>query len=332
MEFGLVPAGKGEPGKGGGADIRVLNDSWGGGAFSQALLDEINKADTADMLFVAAAGNNGSNNDSTPFYPASYDAPNVVAVAATTNTDGLDWFSNYGSSSVQLGSPGDCIWSTCLPGKSYENGTCPSDHPYAYDSGTSMAAPHVAGTAQLSLSECDGDTEWLKPNLLDNVRADSALSGKTATGGVVDAYNSLSAGSGACPGTGYGRAQGYEQHTQISCGPNCWYTIYDAGTVGIEVNGVRETVSYGQGSTAEGLAQELAAAINNDNSFPVRAHVSPPVQTNNLYGSANISLGAKITGSNTCYTLSTGYTYNSYYFSHPSFTIAASGSSLTGCK
>ena len=66
------------------ANVRVLSNSWGcAGCFSQALLDKINEANTADMLFVAAAGNNGSNNDASPFYPSNYDAPNVVAVAAT---------------------------------------------------------------------------------------------------------------------------------------------------------------------------------------------------------------------------------------------------------
>jgi serine protease len=316
-------------GKGGSADIRVLNNSWGcdgtpSQCFSQALLDEINNADAADMLFVAAAGNNGSDNDSTAYYPASYNAPNIVAVASTTNTDGLDWLSNYGQASVQLGAPGDCIWSTVPPNVTLN----PSNNLYEYLSGTSMAAPHVAGAADLSLSVCDGDTEWLKPNLLDNARADSALSGKTTTGGVVNAYDSLSAGSSACPGTGYGVLQGAEQSAQISCGPNCWYTIYDAGTVGVEVNGVREAVNYGQGSSAETLAQELANAINNDASFPARAHVS----VSGLGGSGNVSLSAKTTGSNTCYAVSTGYTYNSYYFSHPSFTITASGSALVGCK
>src|SRR5712692_1172470 len=72
---------------GAGANVRVLSNSWGGGGFSQALLDEINKANTNNILFVAAAGNNGTNNDTTPHYPSSYNAPNMVAVAATDNRD-----------------------------------------------------------------------------------------------------------------------------------------------------------------------------------------------------------------------------------------------------
>jgi len=67
---------------GAGANVRVLSNSWGGGGYSQALLDEINSANANGMLFVAAAGNSASNNDVTPSYPASYGAPNVVAVAA----------------------------------------------------------------------------------------------------------------------------------------------------------------------------------------------------------------------------------------------------------
>jgi subtilisin family serine protease len=71
------------------ANVRVLSNNWGGGGFSQALLDEINRANANNMLFVAAAGNNGSNNDISAFYPASYNAPNVVAVARRTTETNL---------------------------------------------------------------------------------------------------------------------------------------------------------------------------------------------------------------------------------------------------
>ena len=80
-------------------------EQLGRGAELQALLQKINDADGAGMLFVAAAGNNGKNIDDTPHYPASYDAANVVAVAATDSSDALASWSNYGTSCR----PG-CAW------------------------------------------------------------------------------------------------------------------------------------------------------------------------------------------------------------------------------
>jgi len=157
---------------GAGANVRVLSNSWGGGAFSQALLAEINRANTYNMLFVAAAGNNASNNDTTPFYPANYAAPNVVSVAATDNKDQLASFSDYGATTVHLGAPGNNVYSTL------------ANNNYGYLSGTSMATPHVSGAAALVLSVCPNlQTSALKSTILGNVDADQALSVKTATGG-----------------------------------------------------------------------------------------------------------------------------------------------------
>ncbi len=127
----------------GGANIRVLSNSWGGPEFSQALLDQVNAANDADMLFVAGAGNDGFDNDILPFYPASFSAPNIVSVASTGYFDDLSWFSNYGALSVHLGAPGEDILSTTI-GDTYD-----------YASGTSMATPHVSGAAALVLSYCD---------------------------------------------------------------------------------------------------------------------------------------------------------------------------------
>jgi subtilase family serine protease/subtilisin family serine protease len=163
----------------GGANVRVLSNSWGGPEFSQTLLDAIAAAGREDMLFVAAAGNNGFSNDILPTYPASYALANVISVAATSNTDTRASFSNYGAASVHLGAPGVDVLSTTI------------GNSYAFSSGTSMAAPHVSGSAALVLSRCTLDTAGLKDALLGTVEPVAALALTTITGGRLDVNSAI---------------------------------------------------------------------------------------------------------------------------------------------
>ncbi|HLL52240.1 MAG TPA: S8 family serine peptidase [Myxococcaceae bacterium] len=164
-----------------GVNIRVLSNSWGGGGFSQAVLDAINAAAAADILFTAAAGNSTVNNDTSPHYPSSYNAPNVVAVASTTRTDGISSFSNYGATSVDLGAPGTDILSTTR------------GNTYQVFSGTSMATPHVSGAAALMLAVNPTLTyAEIKQVLMNTVDPISSLNGKTVTGGRLNVYRAVS--------------------------------------------------------------------------------------------------------------------------------------------
>ena len=160
-----------------GINIVASNNSWGGGGFSQALYDAISRANGKDILFIAAAGNGGSdgigdNNDVTQSYPSNYDLPNVIAVAAITSSGAKSSFSNYGLTTVDLGAPGQGIWSTT------------ASNTYESYSGTSMATPHVTGAAALYKStHANATGADIKAAILGSVTATASLSGKTVSGG-----------------------------------------------------------------------------------------------------------------------------------------------------
>lgn len=166
-----------------GVNVRVISASWGSTMRSRALSDAIAAAGEAGILFVAAAGNDGTNNDRRPHFPSNYDLPNVISVAATDHNDELASFSNFGVKTVHIAAPGKDILSTWLKSR------------YREASGTSMATPYVAGVAALIVArEPDISMADLRKRILDSADKIPSLDGKVASGGRLCAANALAAG------------------------------------------------------------------------------------------------------------------------------------------
>lgn len=158
---------------------KIMNNSWGGGAYSETLKQAIERSHKAGVLFIAAAGNETNNNDSNPAYPASYNVPNVLSVAAIDNKGKMATFSNYGKTKVHVAAPGVNIYSTTARG-------------YDSWSGTSMATPHVTGIAALLASEFPQmkNTE-MKKRIIDTAKPQLQLRGKVSSRGIANAYSAL---------------------------------------------------------------------------------------------------------------------------------------------
>lgn len=179
------------------ANIRVLSNSWGGGKSTYTMRDEIQRAYEDDILFVCSAGNSGAG-PVINYYLPTYNVLNLLAVAASDQNDFLAGFSNYGYWSIHLAAPGVDILST-IRGSSYD-----------YYNGTSMAVPHVSGTAALVVAKwaawgIDVNVDTLRSiliNKVDIVNQDPPpgypdasaknIFGNTISNGRLNAYNAVS--------------------------------------------------------------------------------------------------------------------------------------------
>ncbi len=165
---------------------QVLNNSWGGGPYTQALFDAIANARQQGVLFVASAGNEANNNDVIPDYPASFQLDNIISVAALDRFDQLADFSNYGATNVHIGAPGVEIFSSWND----------SDSGYNTIDGTSMAAPHVTGVAALIWGRSPGRSyAEVRDHILSGATRIPSLSGKVSTGARLNAFRSLEGAS-----------------------------------------------------------------------------------------------------------------------------------------
>lgn len=163
-----------------GVNVRVISASWGSTQYSKALEDAIRAAGEEGILFIAAAGNDSTDNDKRKHYPSNYELPNVVSVAALDRNDNLASFSNYGAKTVHIAAPGKDILSTWLRDD------------YREASGTSMATPQVSGVAALILStDPKMSVDKVKDRLLKSVDKLDSLNGKVVTSGRLNAAKAL---------------------------------------------------------------------------------------------------------------------------------------------
>jgi subtilisin family serine protease len=161
-------------------NIVATNNSWGGGGYFQGIRDAIERAKQADILFIAAAGNNGANIDLYPSYPACYDNSNIISVASINNAESRSSFSNYGPQNVDIGAPGENINSSIMNFANW-------GFAIGSMSGTSMAAPHVTGAAVLYKAVHPAATHAeIKNAILSTARPISGLSGLVGTGGTLN--------------------------------------------------------------------------------------------------------------------------------------------------
>jgi subtilisin family serine protease len=264
---------------------KVINASWGSYTYYQSLYDAINRARTNGILFVAAAGNDQSNNDSTPHYPSSYNLDNIIAVLATDHNDNKSGFSNFGKNSVDIGAPGGTndgtnkdIYSTVLGNN------------YGFKAGTSMASPHVVGVAALAWGKCPPLTySQLKTRIINKRDYKSPLQDKCVANGRLNAYNVLyDAASPNAPTNLTARATAWQVI-------DLYYTDNSGNEIGFEIQRKRAgqaNFSYLKSVDSNiSHAQDTTATVGVSHTYKVRAYNMANVSSFTNTASATVPTG-----------------------------------------
>jgi subtilisin family serine protease/chitodextrinase len=265
-----------------GINIRITNNSYGGAAFTQVEKDAIQASADANMLFIAAAGNEFNNNDINPSYPATYDLDNIISVAATDRTDNLPSFSNFGVTTVDIGAPGVDILST-TPGNQYQK----------FD-GTSMASPHVAGAAALLWSNTPSLSALaIKNKLILLADPVPALASKTVSGRRLNINTALN----CIPGTPV--LEILTPRNQFNLPPgnvtvkvqltDCGESITNINVVAVSDNGGASFTLFDNGQNEDANA--------NDGVYTGIWQLQSPIEATTLTVNADsLSLSASVTG------------------------------------
>jgi len=234
---------------------QISNNSWGGGDAEAAMSTMLDTAEVANHLFVAAAGNEANDNDANPTYPASYSQANVLTVASNQSDGALSSFSNYGATSVDVVAPGSGILSSVVGGG------------YATFSGTSMAAPHVAGVAAL-MSAVDSNITYasIKQFLIDTATVDPRLTTVAVSGGVINAAAAVTAASGAGPSLSVTATE-----TSVTEGATVTFTAVAADQSSVDVS---TQVNWSLDGTALGTGDTLVYSADTPGSMRIRAEVA----------------------------------------------------------
>ncbi|MBL92101.1 MAG: hypothetical protein CMH56_09880, partial [Myxococcales bacterium] len=250
--------------------VPITNNSWGGGPYSALLYGEINTAKENGSIFVAAAGNNSRNTDQYIYYPMGYDIDNILSVGSSTGTDTRSYFSNYGQTTVDLFAPGSGILAT-FPNSAY-----------ASISGTSMAAPHVAGAAAVLWSALPPNTAYrdVMTGLLENVDPVEAFASSSVTGGRLNLLNAMSELASPAPETpeGFAIIAGVESDIQVT-----WTALEDENIGGYRVYYGTDPNNFSSADVSASETSHRLTNLQNDSlyfvelvSFSLRGVTSPP--------------------------------------------------------